>query len=147
MGHLLCTLYNVPLLVTHIEAIELGTSCRLPWVDVVRLPGTHEWHGLVAVMGPQESGAADQLVAPYHLCVGKGVVRFFSLHERETGQRDPFSLLLFSFCASFALFRFDVVSPAHPFMYVNDLSVLIMGGFPQSLRTILGGNPCTARYF
>ena len=56
----LCTMYNVPLLVTHIEAIDLGTSCRLPWVDVVRLPGTHEWRGLVAVMGPQESGAADQ---------------------------------------------------------------------------------------
>ena len=60
MGHLLCTLYNIPLLVTHMEAIELGTSCRLPWVDVVRLPATHEWRGLVAVMGPQESGAADQ---------------------------------------------------------------------------------------
>ena len=40
------------------------------------------------------------LVAPYHFCVGWGVVKEISFTSRAgIGQGDPFSPLLFSFCA------------------------------------------------
>ena len=78
------------------------------------------------------------LVAPYHFCVGKGIVReVLFTPGAGIGQGDPFSPLLFSFCASFVLFAFDSVSSAFPFMYVDDLCVLITSNFAPSLRSIL----------
>ena len=78
------------------------------------------------------------LVAPYHFCVGKGIVReVLFTPGAGIGQGDPFCPLLFSFCASFVLFAFNPVSSAFPFMYVDDLCVLITSNFSSSLLSIL----------
>ena len=47
-------------------------------------------------------------VAPYFFCVGKGIAYEVMFTPRSgIGQGDPFSPLLFSFCASFVLFSFN----------------------------------------
>ena len=45
----------------------------------------------------------------------------------EIGQGDPFSPLLFSFCASLVLWRLKAVAGLQPYMYVDDLAGLIPG--------------------
>ena len=78
------------------------------------------------------------LVAPYHLCVGKGVVREVLFTPRAgIAQGDPFSPLLFSFCASFVLFAFSPITSSYPFTYVDDLCVLVTSNFRSSLQSIL----------
>ena len=48
------------------------------------------------------------LLAPYHFYIGRGGVQEVTFLLRAgIGQGDPFSPLLFSFCASFLLFLFD----------------------------------------
>ena len=54
------------------------------------------------------------------------------------GQGDPFSPLWFSLCASFVLFAFKPMQSVHPFMFVDDLCVLITSGFCQSVWFVLG---------
>ena len=72
--------------------------------------------------------------APYHFCVGRGVVPEVIFQPKaDIGQGDPFSPLLFSFCASFVLFMFDELIGAYPFMYVDDLCVLISSRFTSNL--------------
>ena len=85
------------------------------------------------------------LVAPYHFCVGKGVVKevLFRL-EFGIGQGDPFSPLLFSFCASFVLFLFDDLVGAYPFMYVDDLCVLIISRYVTNLQSGAFWMHCTS---
>ena len=69
------------------------------------------------------------LVPPYHFYMGKGVVREVTfLPYSGIGQGDPFSPLLFSFCVSFVLFLFDELVGAYPFMYVDDLCIVLSRG-------------------
>ena len=64
--------------------------------------------------------------APYHFCVGRGIVCEIEFHPRAgIGQGDPFSPVLFCFCASFVLFRIEKVPRSTPYMYSDDLWVLI----------------------
>ena len=68
------------------------------------------------------------LVAPFHFHVGRGVVReIFFLLKAGFGQGDPFSPVLFSFCAAFVLYRIDQIPRSGPYMYADDLCVLISG--------------------
>ena len=78
------------------------------------------------------------LIAPYHFCVGKGIVPEVTFQPRASiGQGDPFSPLLLSFCASFVLFMFDESVGAYPFMYVDDPCVLISSRYTPNLKHIL----------
>ena len=78
------------------------------------------------------------LVARYHFCVGKGVVREFLFSPKAgIGQGDPFSPLQFSFCASFVLFCFDPICSAHPYMYGDDLCILITNNFSETIQKVI----------
>ena len=70
--------------------------------------------------------------------MGRGIVPEVTFQPQAgIGQRDPFSPLLFSFCASFVLFMFDELIGAYPFMYVDDLCVLINSRYTPNLKHIL----------
>ena len=66
------------------------------------------------------------LTAPYHFCMGRGVVQEVVFRpEAGIGQGDPFSPVLFSFCVSFVLLQLEKVACSVPFMYADNLCVLI----------------------
>ena len=68
------------------------------------------------------------LQAPFHFCVGRGVVREILFHPAAgIGQGVPFSPVLFSFCVSFVLYGFDCVDNVEAFLYADDLGALITG--------------------
>ena len=74
------------------------------------------------------------LTAPYHFCVGRGVVREVVFHRAAgIGQGDPFSPVLFSFCVSFVLFGFDSLMHVQAYMYADDLGALIQGRHVSSI--------------
>ena len=49
----------------------------------------------------------------------------------------PLPPLLFSVCASFVLFCFDPISSAHPYMYVDDLCILITSKFSDTIQQVI----------
>ena len=68
------------------------------------------------------------LTAPYMFCVGQGVVPEVLFFPRAgIGQGDPFSPLLFSFYVSFLLHRLSGLSGTDPYLYVDDLYVMLTG--------------------
>ena len=70
----------------------------------------------------------DVLSAPYHFCVGRGVVREVIFQPQAgIGQGDPFSPVLFSFCVSFILYPIERVERSVPYMYADDLCIVISG--------------------
>ena len=72
--------------------------------------------------------ALPTLAALFHFCVGKGVVREVLFEPQSgIGQGDPFSTVLFSFCVSFVLYPIEEIPRTNPYMYVDDLCVLIRG--------------------
>ena len=79
------------------------------------------------------------LTTPYHFCAGRGIVSEVTFQPRAgIGQGDPLPPpFLFSFCASFVLFMFDELVGAYPFMYVDDLCVLVSSRCTPNLKHIL----------
>ena len=68
------------------------------------------------------------LVAPYHFCVGRGVVReALFCPWAGIGQGDPFSPVLFSFCVSLVLYLIGMILRVSSYMFADDLRVLIGG--------------------
>ena len=66
------------------------------------------------------------LTAPYHFCVGRGVVREVVFHPSAgIGEGDPFSPVLFWLCVSFVLYGFESVLHVQAYIYADDLGALI----------------------
>ena len=89
---------------------------------------------LIDLPGCMISFIFTTLTAPYHFCVGRGVVREVVFHAAAgIGQGDPFSPVLFSFCVSFVLFGFDSLMHVQAYMYADDLGALIPGRHVSSI--------------
>ena len=57
-------------------------------------------------------------LAPYHFCVGKGIVREVVFAPRVGfNQGCPFSPVLFSFCVSFVFYPIEQIQRSAPYMY------------------------------
>ena len=68
------------------------------------------------------------LRTPYQFCVGRGVVREVSYRPKAgTGQGDPFSPVLFSFCVAFVLHLLSKIQGLSSYMYADDLCSIIEG--------------------
>ena len=70
----------------------------------------------------------DALSAPYHFCLGRGVIQEVVFQPQAgIGQGDLFSPVLFSFCVSFIIYPIDRVERCVPYMYADDLCIVISG--------------------